>query len=159
MKDDFHTVRGYENINLNKNFLTPSMEDYIEMIYRCCKENKFIRLNKLAQNLNVRDSSASKMMKKLGELGMIKYEPYGVITLTDEGSVIGKYLLGRHNIISEFLSIIGVQEENTIETELIEHVISSNTVAKIDRLNDFFSSKSEILDEFKNFKGNFDKIQ
>lgn len=158
MKKDFHTARGYENINLSKNLLTPSMEDYIEMIYRCCKENKFIRLNKLAQNLNVRDSSASKMMKKLGELGMIKYEPYGVITLTDEGSVIGRYLLDRHNIISEFLRIIGVEDEILIETELIEHIISSDTVEKIDRLNQFFSIKGKILEEFKSFKGNFDKI-
>ena len=158
MKKDFHTVRGYENINLNKKLLTPSMEDYLEMIYRCCEENKFIRLNKLAQNLNVRDSSASKMMKKLGELGMIKYEPYGVISLTDEGMVIGRYLLDRHNIIAGFLKNIGVKDEILAETELIEHVISSDTVEKIDRLNEIFSTNEEIVEKFKKFKKNSNEI-
>ena len=68
-KKNFHTVRGYENINMNKKLLTPSMEDYLEMIYRCSENEEFVRLNKIAQMLNVRDSSASKMMKKLAELG------------------------------------------------------------------------------------------
>ena len=82
---DFHTYRGYESINSKKNFLTPSMEDYLEMIYRCSKNEDFVRLNKIAQMLNVRDSSASKMMKKLGEFGLIKYERYGMIILTEQG--------------------------------------------------------------------------
>ena len=158
MKNDFHTARGYENINLNKKLLTPSMEDYLEMIYRCCESTGFIKLNKLAQNLNVRDSSASKMMKKLGDIGFIKYEPYGVISLTDEGKSIGKYLLERHNIIEEFLINIGVKEEVLIETELIEHVISSSTVEKIYMLNEFISSNSQIGEEFKKFKNKYSKI-
>ena len=159
MKKDFHTVRGYENINLNKNLLTPSMEDYLEMIYRCCESEGFIKLNKLAQNLNVRDSSASKMMKKLGDFGFIKYEPYGVISLTDEGKITGKYLLKRHNIIEEFLINIGVEEEVLIETELIEHVISSGTVEKIEILNEFISTNGDIGEELKKFKNNDSKYK
>ena len=54
MKKDFHTVRGYENINLTTKLLTPSMEDYLEMIYRCSSEEKFVRLSKVAQMLHVR---------------------------------------------------------------------------------------------------------
>ncbi|MGN0145329.1 MAG: metal-dependent transcriptional regulator [Clostridium sp.] len=157
MKDSFHTVRGYENINLNKKLLTPSMEDYLEMIYRCCENEDFIKLNKLAQNLSVRDSSASKMMKKLGNLGLIKYEPYGVIRLTDEGKEIGKFLLERHNIIAQFLINIGVEDEVLIETELIEHVISSDTVYKIDMLNRFISGDGTIPEKFKEYKEKYNK--
>ncbi|NRV14912.1 Mn-dependent DtxR family transcriptional regulator [Clostridium beijerinckii] len=65
MEKNFHTARGYENINLTRKLLTPSMEDYLEMIYRCSMEEKVVRLNKIAQMLNVRDSSASRMMKSL----------------------------------------------------------------------------------------------
>ena len=157
MKNDFHTARGYENINLNEKLLTPSMEDYLEMIYRCSQSEAFIKLNKLAQKLNVRDSSASKMMKKLGELGFIKYEPYGVISLTEEGRNIGEFLLERHNIIADFLRNIGVKEEVLIETELIEHVISSETVEKINILNRFLSSDREAKEKFEKFKGQYNK--
>lgn len=157
MQDSFHTVRGYENMKLNKKLLTPSMEDYLEMIYRYCESDKFIKLNKLAQSLSVRDSSASKMMKKLGNLGLIKYEPYGVISLTDEGREMGKFLLERHNIIAQFLTNIGVEDEVLIETELIEHVISSETVYKIDMLNRFISGDGTIPEKFKEYKEKYNR--
>ena len=151
MNKDFHTVRGYENINSIKNLLTPSMEDYLEMIYRCSVNDKFVRLNKIAQMLNVRDSSASKMMKKLGELSFINYEKYGIIQLTNKGLETGKYLLDRHNIIENFLINLGSNNEVLAETELIEHVISNETVQKIYMLNMFFKENKDILDKYQHF--------
>ena len=155
MKNSFHTVRGYENMKSDKNMLTASMEDYLEMIYRCCQSEGFVKLNKLAQNLSVRDSSASKMMKKLGDLGLIKYEPYGVIRLTKNGEEVGRFLLERHNIIAQFLSNIGVKDEVLIETELIEHVISNETLKKIEMLNKFISEDKEFTNKFKLFKSKY----
>jgi len=154
VEKDFHTVRGYENINLTRKLLTPSMEDYLEMIYRCSIEEDVIRLNKIAQMLNVRDSSASKMMKKLGELAFIKYEKYGVIILTEQGKNIGKYLLERHNIIKVFLEYLGGKEEVLQETELIEHILSNKTVENIYMLNIFFKENLDILEKYKEFKEN-----
>lgn len=151
MDKDFHTVRGYENINSERNLLTPSMEDYLEMIYRCSLEDKFVRLNKIAQMLNVRDSSASKMMKKLGELSLINYEKYGIIQLTNKGLDIGKYLLERHTIIEKFLINLGSNNEILTETELIEHVISNETVQKISMLNTFFQENKDVLDRYQHF--------
>lgn len=154
VEKDFHTVRGYENINLTRKVLTPSMEDYLEMIYRCSNEDGVVRLNKIAQMLNVRDSSASKMMKKLGELSLIHYERYGVIILTEQGINIGKYLLERHNIIKGFLEYLGCKEDILKETELIEHVISSETVENIYMLNMFFNENKDMLEKYKKFKEN-----
>jgi len=149
---DFHTFRGYENMNSNKNFLTSSMEDYLEMIYRCSENEDFVRLNKIAQMLNVRDSSASKMMKKLGELGLIKYEKYGMIVLTEKGKAVGKYLLDRHNVIENFLMNVGSVGKVLKETELIEHAISVETVMNINMLNLFLSENTDVLIKFKAFK-------
>ena len=154
MEKNFHTVRGYENINLTTKLLTPSMEDYLEMIYRCTIEDEVVRLNKIAQMLNVRDSSASKMMKKLGELTLIKYEKYGVIMLTEEGISVGKYLLERHNIIENFLKYLGGKEEVLQETELIEHIISIKTTHNIYMLNMFFEENLDILENYTKFKEN-----
>jgi len=152
MEKNFHTARGYENINLARKLLTPSMEDYLEMIYRCSMEEKVVRLNKIAQMLNVRDSSASKMMKKFGELSLIKYEKYGVIILTEEGINIGRYLLERHNIVKKFLEYLECKQDILEETELIEHIISSETIKNIDMLNMFFAENGDILEEYRNFK-------
>ncbi|NSB13180.1 metal-dependent transcriptional regulator [Clostridium beijerinckii] len=152
MEKNFHTARGYENINLTRKLLTPSMEDYLEMIYRCSMEEKVVRLNKIAQMLNVRDSSASRMMKKFGKLSLIKYERYGVIILTEEGINIGKYLLERHNIVKKFLEYLECKQDILEETELIEHIISSETINNIDMLNMFLAENIDVLERYRNFK-------
>ncbi len=154
MDDRFHTVRGYELQRFNKNLLTPALEDYLEMIYRNSLNEDYIRINVLAQMLNVKDSSASKMAKKLGELGLINYKKYGIVTLTDEGEKLGKVLLNRHNIIENFLYFIGGREDALIEAELIEHIITGDTVKNMQILFEFFKSDKEILKKYTDYKNN-----
>lgn len=149
---EFHTVRGYQLLEQNKKILTSAMEDYLEMICRNSLKEGYLRINKLAELLNVKASSASKMVQKLGELGLLNYEKYGIIILTENGKEIGKFLLNRHNIIEEFLRTIGINENLLVETELIEHNISSNTLKNIKMLNEFFEKKPEIINMFEKFK-------
>ncbi|MBA1336275.1 MAG: hypothetical protein HPY66_2710 [Firmicutes bacterium] len=46
---EFYTFRGYQLLKQNKKNLTASMEDYMEMIYRQCKEEGYVRINSLAR--------------------------------------------------------------------------------------------------------------
>jgi len=43
-----------------------------------------MRINTLAEMLNVRPSSATKMVQKLSEKGFVEYKRYGIITLTEK---------------------------------------------------------------------------
>jgi len=149
---EFHTVRGYQLLLQNKEQLTPALEDYLEMIYRSSLENGYLRINKLAELLNVKASSASKMVKKLGDLGLLNYEKYGIIVLSDSGREIGKFLLERHSTIEEFLRFIGCEEDVLVQTELIEHSINSSTLENIKILNSFFADNKEIADKFREYK-------
>lgn len=149
---EFHTVRGYQLLLQNKEQLTPALEDYLEMIYRSSLENGYLRINKLAELLNVKASSASKMVKKLGDLGLLNYEKYGIIILSDSGREIGKFLLERHSTIEEFLRFIGCEEDVLVQTELIEHSINSSTLENIKILNSFFADNKEIADKFREYK-------
>ena len=132
---EFYTVRGYALLNQEDNYLTPSMEDYLEMCYRLSKNKGFTRMSDLAGALNVQPPSANKMVNKLAELGYLIYEKYGVIQLTDIGIAIGEYLLKRHDIIEEFLLIIGVTDHVLEQTEKIEHNITENTLQNIPIVN------------------------
>jgi len=60
---EFHTVRGYQLIEQEKKLLTSAMEDYLEMIFRNIKKEGYMRINTLAEMLNVRPSSATKWFK------------------------------------------------------------------------------------------------
>lgn len=147
---EFHTVRGYQL--LDNKLLTSSMEDYLEMIYRNTLTEGIMRMNTLSQLLNVKPSSATKMVQKLAKLGLLKYEKYGVILMTEQGKDLGAFLLKRHNIIESFLKTIGIDDNLLLETELIEHNVSSDTLKCIDMLNMFFSTHKDFIKEFEEFK-------
>ena len=144
-KNGFHTVRGYQLLEQEKKLLTSAMEDYLEMISRNIREEGYMRINILSELLNVKPSSATKMVQKLTDLGLLDYKKYGIIFLTGKG-------LNRHNIIEEFLKKIGIKENLLIETELIEHNVSANTLKNIKLLNTFLEMHPEVVKEFEEFK-------
>ena len=150
--NEFHTVRGYQLLEQEKKLLTSAMEDYLEMIYRNVHKEGYMRINKLSEQLNVKPSSATKMVQKLTELGLLNYEKYSIIFLTEKGKAIGKFLLDRHNIIEKFLKNIGISENLLVETELIEHNLSANTLKSIDQFNRFIEKHPEVVKKFEQFK-------
>ncbi len=154
---EFHTVRGYQIINAENKLLTSSMEDYLEMIYRICLEEKFVRINQLAEKLHVRPPSVTKVIQKLRGLGLIDYQKYGIIQLTDEGKEIGGFLLKRHEIIEEFLQNLGIEETRLKDTEMIEHDISFNTLKSIYIFNKFLGDNIDVKRKYTLFKNNFDE--
>jgi DtxR family transcriptional regulator, Mn-dependent transcriptional regulator len=148
----FHTVRGYQLLEQNKKLLTSAMEDYLEMIYRNSLIDGYMRITTLSELLNVQAPSATKMVQKLTALGMLDYKRYGIIFLTDNGKEIGKFLLERHNVIEFFLKHIGVEDSILLETELIEHNITAETLQKIDCLNGFLKACPDVLLKFEEYK-------
>lgn len=142
-RGDFYTVRGYEILEKEKNVITHSMEDYLEMIYRKSLEEGYTRINILAESLNVQPPSATKMVQKLTKFGFVSYEKYGIVQLTEKGEAMGDFLLNRHKIIEDFFKIIGVEEDILINIELMEHNITKDALDKIEKLNNFFKNNDD----------------
>lgn len=155
-REKFRTVRGYELQKRNQKQLTHSMEDYLEMIYRNSVKEGYVRMNVLAQQLNVQVSSATKMVQKLAELELVDYKKYGIVHLTDKGKEMGNFLYNRHNIVLNFLELLGVEEKILTNTEMIEHGISIHVLKYIDLLNRFLKSHPEIEEKFKEYKDSHD---
>jgi len=127
-KSEFYTLNGYRIKNKNK--LTESMEDYLEMIYRN-KDN--VHVNDIASKLNVKPSSVSKMINKLKECGYIDSIKYGSITLTKEGIEIGKFLLWRHNVLVKFFKKLNKKNYLLEQVEKIEHFIDFDTLKNMEK--------------------------
>lgn len=147
-REEYHTFSEY----MKSNSLTPSEEDYIEMIYRISIKEKIIKLNDISKSLNIKPPSVTKMVKKLDQKNLLIYTKYGDIKLTEIGKIIGKKLLYRHNTVYKFLLIIGVEENIHEETEKIEHTISTETLNKINRLIDYFYDEEDRVDKLRSFK-------
>lgn len=151
IKKDFHTFNEY--MKKEENSLTASMEDYLEMIYRLSENNGFTRIHELSSALNVQPPSATKMVQKLSEIKMLKYEKYGIIILEESGKKLGEALLNRHNTIENFLRMLDIPEAEILnETEKIEHTISEKTAKCFQDFVEFMKSNPSIVEEFKNYR-------
>ncbi|CDI48519.1 iron-dependent transcriptional repressor [Clostridium tetani 12124569] len=121
------------------------------MIYRNSLISGYTRIKELSESLNIRPSSATKMVQKLSELGFVNYEKYGIVKLTKKGEDIGGFLLKRHSIIESFLKNIGVKKDILINIELIEHSVTEEALEKIDLFNKFLKENKDIKEKFENF--------
>lgn len=111
---------------------TPSMEDHIEQIYLLIDQKGYARVSDIADALSVLPSSVTKMVQKLDKDGFLIYEKYRGLTLTQRGLKLGKKLVKRHELLEDFLRVIGVKEENIYaDVEGIEHHLSWNSIDRI----------------------------
>lgn len=143
MNDGFFTQRGYNRMDQGE--ISHAMEDYLEMICRHVRSGGYIRVNQLAGLLNVTPPSASKMVAKLRESGMVESEPYGIIRLTEKGLETGDYLLRRHDVLNRlFRSVNGTEEELEL-VERIEHYFDRRTVENIEGLLQKLKARDDSL--------------
>lgn len=129
---------------------TPSMEDYIEQIYLLIENKGYARVSDIAEALSVHPSSVTKMVQKLDKNEYLVYEKYRGLVLTSKGKKTGQRLVYRHELLEQFLKMIGVEDENVYrDVEGIEHHLSWNAIDRIGDLVQFFEENPERLIELK----------
>ncbi|GAF63789.1 manganese transport transcriptional regulator [Bacillus sp. TS-2] len=118
---------------------TPSMEDYLERIYLLIEEKGYARVSDIAEALEVHPSSVTKMVQKLDKSDYLVYERYRGLVLTAKGKKIGKRLVYRHDLLEDFMKLIGVNDEYIYQdVEGIEHHLSWDAIDRIGDLVQFF---------------------
>ncbi|MBU5594786.1 transcriptional regulator MntR [Amphibacillus sp. MSJ-3] len=123
---------------------TPSMEDYIEQIYLLIDSKGYARVSDIAEALEVHPSSVTKMVQKLDKDDYLDYEKYRGLVLTKRGKKIGERLVYRHDLLEQFLEIIGVDQENIYQdVEGIEHHLSWNSIDRIGDLVQYLKENPE----------------
>ena len=118
---------------MNSNNISPSLEDYLEVILELNLKDNAIRVTDLAQKLQVAKSSVNQAVKKLVEMGLLKHEHYGPIELTEHGLVAAEKITHRHQLLKRFfIEILGVDSKTAEEDAChIEHYISSVTMKRL----------------------------
>lgn len=131
--------------------LSPSLEDYLEELYRLSLNKKEIRIKDIADCLKVSMPSVVKGLKKLDKQGYIVYRPYEEIKVLDKGSKRGRFLVERNRILREFVRVIGSDCDAKQEAEAMEHYFTISTIKSIEKLVRFFEKNEEFSDEFNKF--------
>jgi Mn-dependent transcriptional regulator len=129
-------------------FLSPSLEDYLEEIYRFSLGGEIVRATDISHRLGVSLPSVSKALGKLRAGDYITYRKYGVIGLTDKGRQIGCYLVDRNGLLQDFLRLIHAGCDIGAEAEAMEHYLSRSTIAAIERLMKFMEQNPDVYERF-----------
>jgi Mn-dependent DtxR family transcriptional regulator len=112
------------------------VEDYLEVVYDLIPRKGYARSSDIAEQLDVKSASVTSMLQKLHGMGLIVYERYRGLTLTNSGERLARSVQQKHLTILKFLRILGV-EENVAKSDAegIEHHRPKNTVARIRRFD------------------------
>lgn len=131
--------------------LSPSLEDYLEELYRLSLNKKEIRIKDIADCLGVSMPSVVKGLKRLHDFGYIVYNPYEKIEISERGKKKGRFLINRNKILRQFIEIIGSDCDVKDEAEAMEHYLTVSTIKAIEKLVAFLNENKDVLDEFKRF--------
>jgi DtxR family transcriptional regulator, Mn-dependent transcriptional regulator len=106
---------------------TEAIENYAKAIYAIEQRSGGpVTTTALAERLQVTAASASAMVKRLGELGLVSHEPYRGVRLTDSGRQVALEVLRHHRLLELYLAeSLGVPWDRVHdEAEVLEHVLS-----------------------------------
>ena len=117
-----------------------TVENYLKAIYlgsvSADTAPRLFAMGRLATALGVTPGTATTMVKTLAESGMVRYEPYAGVALTQAGEKLAALVLRRHRLVELFLvQVMGLRwDEVHEEAELLEHVVSDRLIDRIDEM-------------------------
>ena len=109
--------------------ISSAIEDYAKAIYALQSDAAdSVSTNAIAERLGVTPASASGMVKRLGELGLVDHAPYRGVTLTDDGRRVALEVMRHHRLLELYLvKSLGVPWDRVhAEAEVLEHVLSED---------------------------------
>ena len=109
------------------------VEEYVEGIYRLAEDIGRVTPGDLAQYMCVKPGSATSMVKKLSQMGLVRHTPYKSIELTEDGEKLAKQLTRTHRILKKFLvDTVGLPWNDVHELACkLEHFMSADVIDKM----------------------------
>jgi DtxR family Mn-dependent transcriptional regulator len=113
--------------------LTAPVEDYLKAIYAIGRGNGPAATNEIAQRLAIAPASVSGMVRRLAEQGLLAYERYRGVKLTDSGRRAALRTLRRHRVIEAYLAkaLDYPWDRVHAEAERLEHAASDELIDRM----------------------------
>ena len=113
--------------------ISKSLEEYLKTMYVLKKQNGNIRVTDIAKKMNCTKPSVNKAIYNLKDNGLVNYESYGKIELTQEGENLAKKVLEAYDIVYLFLKeVLNLKaEEAEKEAEKIKSSITDTTINEL----------------------------
>lgn len=126
------------------------MDDYLEQILHLIEAKGYARAVDVSKNLGISQASVTNMLQRLDAEGLVKHEKYRGTVLTEEGGRIAKAIVERHETLTRFLRLFGLDEETIYhDVEGMEHHVSRPTLDVIRVLAETLEAEPELLDRIR----------
>lgn len=119
---------------------TASVEDYLKAIFaRQGDGEERVKTKEIADDLEISLPSVSGMIKALSQDGLVDYQPYRGVRLTESGRRAALKVIRNHRLIEVFLvqTLDYSWDEVHDEADRLEHVVSDLLVERIDAYLNF----------------------
>jgi Mn-dependent DtxR family transcriptional regulator len=127
-----------------------AVEDYLEQILDLINTKGYARVADIAQGLKISQASVTNMVQRLDAEGLLKYEKYRGLVLTTAGETLARNIMKRHQLLSDFLRMLGIDEEVIYhDVEGMEHHISPQTLRAIEALRSQLQQHPKIVAQIK----------
>ncbi len=115
--------------------LSEAIQDYLKSVYKLQAAGGRVTIGAVARDQGVSPASASAMVKKLAALDFLEHERYGGAHLTPAGERVALEVIRHHRLIELYLAeTLGLDVDHVHdEADRLEHVISEELEARIDR--------------------------
>ena len=128
------------------------LEDYLEAIYNLNEEKGFVSAADISERLGVKPPTVSSMVVNLAKKGYLEHERYRGMRLTLSGEKIARSVIKRHRVISELISMLGVDDQTAyVDTEGIEHHVHPSTLRRFERLAEYLRENPQTLKAVREF--------
>ncbi len=114
--------------------MTASLEEYLKTIYILICDKGSARVTDIADMLGYKKPSVNRALKILKEEGLIDYEAYKDIKLTNKGKILATDIVRKHNALKAFLiEVLNVEEDKAEEeAKHMKHAISESTLNSLE---------------------------
>lgn len=117
---------------------TSTVEDYLKCILLEQQRDPeaLVSMRRISAALSVAPGTVTAMVKTLADSGLLSYEPYSGVRLTDSGRQLAVHVLRRHRLIELFLvKVMGMDwSEVHAEAEELEHAVSDRLIERMDEM-------------------------
>jgi Mn-dependent DtxR family transcriptional regulator len=112
-----------------------AVEDYLERILELMNSKGYARVVDIAAALKISQASVTNMVQRLDADGLLKYEKYRGLVLTNAGEKLARSIAHRHKLLTDFLKLLGLNDRVIYhDVEGMEHHISPSTLRAIEAL-------------------------
>jgi DtxR family Mn-dependent transcriptional regulator len=126
--------------------ITSHLEDYLETILFIAEETGEAHASQVAEKMGVTRASVTGALRALAERGLIVYQPYQPVTLTEDGRQAAQACADRHQFLHRFFrDQLGMEDTEAEDVACrVEHAANATVLSRLAEFSRFLDDCQEV---------------